>query len=58
MYTIDEQEMTYYKNHPEHAYTYEYIECYVWQSNTNDRVCPLRDLMTNAAEVNVQEWYD
>ncbi|KAI6229876.1 Metallopeptidase [Aphelenchoides fujianensis] len=58
LYTIDEQEMTYYKNHPEHAYSFENIECYVWQSDAHDRVCPLRDLIANAAEVTLKEWYD
>lgn len=58
LYTIDEQEVNYYKNHLEHGYNFEYIECYVWQSNSGDQVCPLRSLMSNAAEVTVQEWYD
>ncbi|KAI6228627.1 Metallopeptidase [Aphelenchoides fujianensis] len=58
LYTIDEQEMTYYKNHPEHAYSFENIECYLWQSDAHDRVCPLRDLIANAAEVTLKEWYD
>jgi hypothetical protein len=59
LYTIDEQEYAYYKQHPEHAYSFEYIECYVWQSNSTERVCPLRDLVANAAEmVAVKEWYD
>ncbi|KAH7671591.1 hypothetical protein AAVH_42609, partial [Aphelenchoides avenae] len=40
LYTVDQQEMNYYKAHPEHAYSYEYIECYVWQHNVSSKGCP------------------
>uniref|UniRef100_A0A915D9F7 Uncharacterized protein n=1 Tax=Ditylenchus dipsaci TaxID=166011 RepID=A0A915D9F7_9BILA len=40
LYTVDQQEMHYYRTHPEHAYGFEYIECYVWQTNSSVKGCP------------------
>ena len=58
LYTIDELEMTYYKSHPEHGFSLEYVECYVWSADTSERACPLYDLLANAADIGVKEWYD
>lgn len=40
LYTVDQQEMHYYRTHPEHAYGFENIECYVWQHNSSAKGCP------------------
>jgi len=34
-----------YRNHPEQAYGFEYIECYVWQHNSSTKACPAISLI-------------